>query len=157
MSKNLKSIEKQIAKLEQGFNRHQDPNLTFRESLGQAVHAGLAPNERIVEDYYQAADGITLITLERVTADPSDMGKDVPHGSWDHNKLYARFRHTPIRSICLREKSERLAGGTQNPKVPATQSLKIEETKALIGDESLDSILAREEECDSQTPWPGDD
>jgi hypothetical protein len=147
MSKNLKSIEEQIAKLEQGFNRHHDPHLKFCHRLGQAVYAGLAPNERIVPDYYQAADGVTLITLERVTADPSDMGKDVPHGSWDHNKLYARFRHTHITSICLREKSERLTGGTQDPKVK----------EKLDTEESLDSILAREEECDIQTPWPGDD
>jgi hypothetical protein len=138
----FKSMEKQIAKLEQRFHpAPQDPHNLYSETLDQATRDGLAPNERIVEDYYQDADGGTVISRERVTSDPSDTGKNIPHGRWDREKLYARFRHTYIGGITW-EKKTRVVEGTQN--------LKVDEQ--IEANESLDSILGREEECDSPTP-----
>jgi hypothetical protein len=135
MKKNLKTLEQQLVKLDQDFHRNHDPNLMFDVGVSQDVRDDLAPNERVVEDHFQNADGETVITLGRVTANPSDMGKDFAHGSWDRDRLYARFRHTIINGISW-ERPQRV--------IPAIQMLKPEEP--IVAPESLDSILASEEE-----------
>src|ERR1700683_281838 len=59
MSQNLKNIEKQLAKLEKGFHPVHDPKIIIPEPLSDADRKNVKPNERIVEDYYQNADGGT--------------------------------------------------------------------------------------------------
>src|ERR1700733_6675989 len=92
MRQNLKNIEKQLAKLEKGFHPVHDPRIIISELLNDADRKNVKPNERIVEDYYQEPDGRTVIWKERITADPSDLGKDFPHGSWDRRELDAYYR-----------------------------------------------------------------
>src|ERR1700735_4926867 len=139
MRKNLKNVEKQIAKLEKGFYPVHDPNIIIPELLSDAARKNLKPNERIVEDYYQNADGGTVIWKERITADPSDMGKDFPHGCWDRRILDAIYRvpHQVTRTVWERK---------TRTVTPVTQSLRIEEIKPPIDDGSLERILAEEEE-----------
>jgi len=67
--------------MEHRFHPPLDPNLSCSRPLGQAVHDSLAPKERIVEDCYQNTNGEAVITVERVTVKPTDMGKNFPHGS----------------------------------------------------------------------------
>jgi hypothetical protein len=144
MKKNLKSLERRIAKLGQVFHR-RNPNILCYDPVEQTVRDGLAPNERIVKDFYQDADGRAVITLERVTANPSDMGKDVPHGSWDRDKLYARFRHSQI---------ERIVWELPHREIPAIEKLELE--KQTEPQEPLDSTLAGKGDGDSEPRWLGD-
>jgi hypothetical protein len=88
-----KAIEARIANLQHRFQPPLDPDGRFEQRLGQAVHNSLAPNERVVEDCYQDIDGETVVTLERVTVNPTDLGKYFPDGSWDREKITRRFRH----------------------------------------------------------------
>jgi hypothetical protein len=121
MKQSLKNMEKQIAKLEKGFHPVHDPKIIVPEPLSDAARKKVKPNERIVEDYYQEPDGRTVIWKERITADPSDMGKDFPHGSWDRRILDAHYRRPGQITRIVCERKTRAV-------IPATQSLKIEES-----------------------------
>jgi hypothetical protein len=146
--KTLKSLEKQIAKLEQHFHPIRDPNLILPLPVTDAVRNNLAPNERIVEDYYQDTGGETVMWEERVTTDPSDMGKDFPHGAWDRRRFDADYRRSHQVTHIVWERKTRA-------KTPATPNLKPKER--IKAEESLDSVLAREEEYNSHTRESGED
>ena len=83
------------------------------ERLGQEERDGLAAGQRVVEDYFDDADGETLIITERITVDDSDEGYDYPHGTWDRKRLDAIMR-APLRidGVCWKEdrRSSRVAG-----------------------------------------------
>ena len=139
MRQSLKNMEKQIAKLEKGFHPVHDPNIIVPERLSDADRKNVKPNERIVEDYYQEPDGRTVIWKERITADPSDMGKDFPHGSWDRRIFDAHHRHPgQITRIVCERKTRAIA--KDKP-----QSVEIKEV-APIEIKSLFQILKEEEE-----------
>ena len=91
----LKNLEKQLAGLVERSSPPHPKGVVWTESLEQADRDVLAPGERIVEDYYDDADGETLIIKERITADPADKGKDFKHGSWDRKYLDALNRQHP--------------------------------------------------------------
>ena len=92
MKYNYKKMDKQLAELDQVFRPAFPRRAVCGEPLGQKERDGLAEGERIVEDYFDDADGETLIITERVTADDSDEGYDYPHGTWDPKRLDAIMR-----------------------------------------------------------------
>ena len=96
MKNNLKNLEKQLAGLAGRSSPPHPKGIMWTESIGQADRDGLAPGERIVKDYYDDADGEALIMRERITAEPTDKGKDFKHGSWDRKYLDAINRHPPL-------------------------------------------------------------
>jgi hypothetical protein len=96
MKNNFKPLEKQFAEMGQYSSPPHPRGIVWMEPLDQAKHDGLAPHERIVEDYCDDADEETVIIAERITADPSDKGKDFAHGTWDRKYLDAINRHPPI-------------------------------------------------------------
>src|SRR5580700_4160726 len=99
MKYNFKHLEKQMAKLHQGFHPPHPPGMVWRDPLEHAEHDGLEPGERIVEDYHLDIAGKTVIIKERISADPSDTAKDFPYGSWDPEYLDAFNRSYAIRGI----------------------------------------------------------
>jgi hypothetical protein len=91
----LKNLEKQLAGLKRRLSPPHPHGLVWMDRLEKAEHDGRALDERVVEDRYFDADGETVIIADRITADPSDKGKDFPDGSWDRKYLDAFNRHPP--------------------------------------------------------------
>lgn len=102
MKNNLKHLQKQLAELHQDFHPPQPPGMVWTDALEQAERDGLAPDERIVEDYYLDAAGKEVIIKERISADPSDRAKDFPYGYWDPEYLDAFNRSYKITGIVWR-------------------------------------------------------
>jgi hypothetical protein len=75
MKNNLNNLEKQLAGLVERSSPPHPKGIVWTERLVQAERDGLAPDERIVEDYYDDAEGETVIIRERITAEPTDKGK----------------------------------------------------------------------------------
>ena len=96
MKNNLNNLEKQLAGLVERSSPPHPKGIVWTERLVQAERDDLAPDERIVEDYYDDAEGETVIIRERITAEPTDKGKDFKHGSWDRRYLDAINRHPPL-------------------------------------------------------------
>jgi hypothetical protein len=92
MKYNYKKMDKQLAELDRVFRPAFPRGAVYREPLGKAKRDGLAAGERIVEDYFDDADGETQIITERITAIDSDEGYDYPHGTWDATRLDAVMR-----------------------------------------------------------------
>jgi hypothetical protein len=94
----LKEFEKRVAALEVRFCAPRSPGLVFTQPLDPAERAGLGPGQRIVEDHYLDAAGKKAMTRERITENPSDLGKRFLDGSWD--SLYLdRWKIGPKESI----------------------------------------------------------
>jgi hypothetical protein len=106
MKHNHKQMDKQLAELDRVFRPTCPPGVQFREPLGKAKRDGLAAGERIVEDYFDGADGETVIRTERITAIDSDEGYDYPHGTWDTTRLDTIMRSS-FRIAGLRWKTNR--------------------------------------------------
>jgi hypothetical protein len=70
MKNNLKHLEKQLAELHQDFHPPHPPGMVWTDALEQAERDGLAPGERIVEDYYLDAAGKEVIIKERISPIP---------------------------------------------------------------------------------------
>ena len=98
MKYNYKKMDKQLAELERLFQPTHPRGIVWTDFLGQAEHDGLAPDERIVEDYFDDSDGDTVIITERITDDASDEGKDFLHGTWDRKRLDA-INRSPARMV----------------------------------------------------------
>jgi|SRR5580700_4262168 hypothetical protein len=109
MKNNLKHLERQLAEMNQYLSPPHPRGVLWMDVIDQNKREGLALDERIVEDYYEDADGEEVILVERITSDPSDKGKDFAHGSWDRRYLDAINRHPPIIDrIVVRKKRRRL-------------------------------------------------
>jgi hypothetical protein len=108
------------------------PGLVWRILLEPAEHAGLAPGQRIVEDRYQKGEGKlnVVMTWERITSEPSDMGKTYLDGQWSRKAIreyqecntYALYHPSPdirigwIESPELPVRAEPPPSGTAEPK-----------------------------------------
>jgi len=94
MRNTLKDLKRRVARLELLLSPLLRPGWVWVESLEPAERDGLATNERIVRDHYHDAAGETVMASERITGDPSDVGKRFPDGSWDRKSFDACKRHT---------------------------------------------------------------
>ena len=87
MKNTFKDLEKRVAELEKHSRPPRAPGLIWIRELGPKARAGLGPGERIVKDLYLDAAGKTVMTRERITGKPSDLGKRFPDGTWDSTYL----------------------------------------------------------------------
>ena len=90
--------------MEQHFHPVVPRGLILSMRLEPAERNALKPNELIVEDQYEDAEGELVMTRERITADPSDIGICFPRRSWSRKDLreYSEGReHTPTQNIQL--------------------------------------------------------
>ena len=83
----LKEFEKRVAALEVRFCAPRTPGIVLMETLDSIKRAGLGPGQQIVEDSYLDAAGKTVMIRERITQNPSDLGKWFLDGSWDSTYL----------------------------------------------------------------------
>jgi hypothetical protein len=87
MRNRFKDLEKRLASLEKRSSPPRAPGLIWVESLEAAKRASLKPGQRIVKDLSLDAAGKTVMTRERITGKPSDLGKRFPDGTWDSTYL----------------------------------------------------------------------
>jgi hypothetical protein len=93
MKYNYQKMDRQLAELEQMFHPPYPRGKVLRVFLGQEERDSLGPDDKIVEDHFEDAQGATVIRAQRIAADPSDGGKDYPHGCWNPKYLDANIRH----------------------------------------------------------------
>ena len=105
MKNTFKDLEKRVAELEKHSRPPRAPGLVWVQSLDPAKRASLKPGQRIVKDLYLDAAGKTVMTRERITAKPSDLGKRFPDGTWDSTYLDERCAD-PLEPILISWKTE---------------------------------------------------
>lgn len=125
MRNTLRQLERRIDKLAQRLCPPVVRGLIWRIVLEPAVLAGLGPEQRIVEDQYEDAEGSLVMTWERVTSDPSDIGQCFPYRFWNSEALkeFAECNRHPTQDIEITWKRERLPevtrkGGCKRAPIP---------------------------------------
>jgi hypothetical protein len=106
----IKELQKQLDRLQMERKRlypGRDRRLYCSLSLDEEERAGLRPGQRIVEDQYEDAKGDLVMTMERITAEPSDIGKCFPFRYWNRKALtsfreleeYARHNAVEVEGV----------------------------------------------------------
>lgn len=125
-------MEKEVAAMKRRLYPHSLRGL-ISISLTPAERDGMAPGERIVEDYCDDENGNELIMMERITDDPADKGKDYPHGTWDRE--YWEGFPPQIDGIVLRKKRRSIQpeeGEAVHTSGPATRKSRSVPHKELV-------------------------
>jgi hypothetical protein len=99
MRNNLKDLERRVTSLEQQMHPPLGRGLSWLLPLDAAKRNGLTPGQRIVEDDYENDEGETLMSVERITSDPSDIGKRFLDGSWNRKAFEQYVRSQPMGDI----------------------------------------------------------
>ena len=127
MRNTLKNLTERLARLEQHFHPERDRRLILLMRLEPSEREGLKPNERIVEDQYEDGEGERVMTKQRITPDPSDIGLCFPKRHWSRRDLrdysegseYTRCHSTqPIQITWLRARRPEVSRKRECPHAP---------------------------------------
>lgn len=94
MRMSLSQVEKIIAKLEKASRPPWDDRFVLSRGLHPEARARFTAGQRIVEDHYENEEGKLVMTQERITDDPSDVGKTIPRQFWGRDALRAYQKGT---------------------------------------------------------------
>ena len=109
MKNSIRDLEKQLDKLEaKCLHSGRRPGEYWTVWLDEKALADLRTGQRPVEDQYQGAKGELVMTIERISAEDSDIGKCFPFKYWSREALrtfrkseeYAR--HHPFECPSIR-------------------------------------------------------
>jgi hypothetical protein len=130
MKLRIKDLERQLDRLEPMllFPPELPPNVLWMPRFKK--RGGLGRGERLVEDQYEDAKGDSVLTMERVTAEPSDSGKRFPFKFWSRQarKLFRDLekyaRHHPVKVERVRWREGRpMVGAKDGSLAPLDQPL----------------------------------
>ena len=83
----LVDLQRRIGRLEPPGSPALNPRLVWVETVDPEERNSMSPNDRIVEDFFLNEKARPVMICERITNNPSDVGKEFPNGSWDRSRL----------------------------------------------------------------------
>jgi hypothetical protein len=95
MKTSIKAILKRLERLEQPVKGRSCHGLMYSDLLSREECDSVGPDQRIVVDHYMDKAGRVLRTCERITSDPSDLGTDYSHSTWDCASFEVANRRRP--------------------------------------------------------------
>jgi hypothetical protein len=119
MKNTIRDLAKQLDGLEKKLlYPARDRRLCWNVCLDEKERAGLREGQRIVADQHEDAKGYLTMTMERITAEKSDIGKCFPLKYWSREALqkfreleeYARHNTIEVESVSWEERLP-LVGG----------------------------------------------
>lgn len=115
----FRELERRIARIEELHSSPSFPGVVWAELLDSGHRHALTPGCRIVEDYFNDENGCLVMIRERITNDPSDLGMDYAHGTWDSSELPSN--HGPAERISWRRARLRVDSGPQDSSLSEIQ------------------------------------